>query len=348
MNELPSVDRLQRLPLRALVAYAARCARRVLPRYIPSGDDQAVGEASAAVRRAVEFTECFAAGDESRADCNPASGEEIEEQVIQAVLLASGDQQRDQVAALAANAAYAAVNAANMAAAAGQTEHAASRDELAEKVVAAVATAAEAAATADERVRSSAAADWDMLDLMCAGRFPEMGRPIDVSESGPLGELFREPPVASVKSGSATLAQVQRAETRLEQARRLLQQERTERQAERDEAEREQQRLRRLVEELRGETDPLRAEADRSRAEADRSRAEGDRLREQLAEVEGQLHAQRAEHAALQAALQAENDALRSELESLQAARDDERSRLHELLRQATAIIDGEAIACEM
>src|SRR4051794_36527393 len=55
-------EELQRLPLRAIVAYAARCARRVRPLYRLPQDFPDRVKHELAVDHAIEYAENFAAG----------------------------------------------------------------------------------------------------------------------------------------------------------------------------------------------------------------------------------------------------------------------------------------------
>jgi len=161
-EELPTEEELRALPRRAIVAYAARCARYVQPLY-RSKDERHVQ----AVEDAIALAERFAKGEPPRA------GEASE--AILAMVLA------DSYAAYAARAAAKAVYAADADAEAARAGANAAR---------AAAFAGGPAADAARRLLViSARADYERLRSICPQGFGELGEPIDPGENGPLGPL---------------------------------------------------------------------------------------------------------------------------------------------------------------
>ncbi len=113
-RERVSKEGLQRLPLRGIVAFAARCARRVQPVFVAWNDGCGSGEQADAVEAAIRLAEDFAKGVRGPAEVNDS---------MEPVFLAADDASRaaDQTSAFeagnaadtAAHAAHAAVNAAD-------------------------------------------------------------------------------------------------------------------------------------------------------------------------------------------------------------------------------------------
>ena len=160
-------ERLARLPRRAVIAFAARCARRVQPltHALPQQDRDTIdwGLASA---------EAFAKGAaaaraDTRADARAAAAR--------------------AAAARAADAAWTAARAATTAWAADARAAAAAADWAA-NAAAAADWAANAADWAD--ARAAAASDLDRLIALNPGEPDALGGPIDPSEAGPLGPLW--------------------------------------------------------------------------------------------------------------------------------------------------------------
>ena len=157
-------ERLAQLPHHAVVAFAARCARRVQPltHILPQQDRDTID-------RALASAEAFAKGaaaaraDAARADARAAAAR--------------------AAAARAADAWTAARAAADAAAAA-----AAAADDWAAHTAAAAAWADAAAARA--AARAAAASDLDRLIVLNPGAPDALGAPIDPSEAGPLGPLW--------------------------------------------------------------------------------------------------------------------------------------------------------------
>src|SRR5580704_11250349 len=191
-----SATDLKQLPLRALVAYAARCARRVQSQYaLPEGHEEAAA-CQAALDGAIRIAEQFAAGEEPSAE----SVAQAEEATVRAMILVSGDENGNSTAAYAANAAYAAIDAATAGLAA---LHADDPQAAAEKVADAAAIAFDAATAIRDDVARAANLDWEMLHRMHLGKFPAVGEPVNPAESGMLGPLFRKHAAGSRKKAAA-------------------------------------------------------------------------------------------------------------------------------------------------
>src|SRR4051812_12900445 len=99
---------LKQLPLRALVAYAARCARRVQSQYALPPDHPDAAACVAAIDTSIGIAEQFAAGN----DLDPVGLTQAEEATVRAILTVSGEDNGNSASAYAANAAYAAISAA--------------------------------------------------------------------------------------------------------------------------------------------------------------------------------------------------------------------------------------------
>lgn len=181
MANLPNADDLKKLPLRALLAYTARCTQRIQP-FFRVGNSPEAQAAATAVSDAIRLGLNFASGVEI--DTNVAV--RIEEDVLQAVMLASEETRTNRRAAFTANSAYALANAAHMAILARDSK---TRVQYANRALAAVVTAVDAADAADRSIRRAAPRDFAMLCKLGLGSFPEMGKPLDPSAKGPLGPL---------------------------------------------------------------------------------------------------------------------------------------------------------------
>src|SRR5580704_2897916 len=187
-----SATDLKQLPLRALVAYAARCARRVQSQYaLPEGHEEAAA-CQAALDGAIRIAEQFAAGEEPSAE----SVAQAEEATVRAMILVSGDENGNSTAAYAANAAYAAIDAATAGLAA---MHSDDPQAAADKVADAAAIAFDAATAIRDDVARAANLDWEMLHRMHLGKFPKVGEAVNPSEKGILGPLFARVEGASAK-----------------------------------------------------------------------------------------------------------------------------------------------------
>ena len=182
MSGLPNGNTLKMLPLRALVAFAARCAQRVSPYfYLPSGHFEA-HVAEEAVRQAGSISLEFVNG----SLLDPRVAHATEEAVVRALLAVSEGESPDTKAALSCNAAYAAINATVIAM---DSVKAPSRATEGSKVIAAAVTALEAALVVDLDIRHKVIRDFQILNRLSLGRFPDWGRGFDASEKGTLGPL---------------------------------------------------------------------------------------------------------------------------------------------------------------
>ena len=261
MVELPNAEKLKQLPLRALVAYAVRCAMRVQLLYLRWQDGQSqTGSQSGppagmteAVAEAILLATKYAA---QEGEYDLRRGQEVEETVIEAVMRAKGGHRG---AAFAANAAYAALNAANLASSVGNGP---TRRADAEKVVSAVITAADAAAAAHEPVIQAAVDDWHTLQLMRFGQFPEAGKPVDPRPEGKLGPLSpKKQAPAGWRDKSPTLNQIKKNENVLEQTREELVIQQEERKKDKAAHEAKCEEFEKSIRHLKAEVIPLKKSA---------------------------------------------------------------------------------------
>lgn len=200
---LPSETELAQLPLQGLAAFASRCARRVRPRFqLPQGLPDAAKHASA-VTGAIALAEAFARGEAvTSADAYKAAVAASE---------ASGTAGKRSTGAQAALAAHAAAEAA-------YAVYAAASDLSSGNAIAAKAfivapkvgidinetfSAVRGEHTVNFAARSAAFAakanlasiqptrhDYQSLLELRLGAYPEMGRPVDPGDAGPLGTLW--------------------------------------------------------------------------------------------------------------------------------------------------------------
>jgi hypothetical protein len=201
--ELPefTVEHLKKLPLRAIVAFAARCARRVEHlAQLPEGHPQREGRRGA-VAAALRMAEDVARGSAAPPD----------ESLIAAVDasrgVAGGPPGAADAAAAVAEAAHAAAAAWELTGPGATDESEPGELKTAEArkflgalthVTADLATLAAFTAAADaftsvgynnEDFVNAALNDYDRLLRLKLGRYPEPGEPIDPSPGGPLGRL---------------------------------------------------------------------------------------------------------------------------------------------------------------
>jgi hypothetical protein len=189
---------LKRLPLRAIVALAARYARRVEHLAVPSADHPEQERCRAAVTSAIRLAEDFAMG---------VSSPDIESVVREAEWCRSVVE-ADYVCSSATGAAVAAAHAAATAQRAvdlrsepaerhilGPPEqnpfpHLADvTADLAARDAFVGALQAVGAERHDDAFLRAAAADYENLVRLHLGNYPEPGEPIDPSPAGPLGPL---------------------------------------------------------------------------------------------------------------------------------------------------------------
>jgi hypothetical protein len=175
-------NRMRRRALRAQVAFAARCARRVQPLAMRLPADPRNREA---VERAIRVAEEFARGNQVSPHTGRAAADAARAVATDAWAA------KDTAASYAANAAC---YAANAAAAYTVTAGRDGATKVAGAAVYAYTDAAASARAGDARVAFDAASVSDLgkLARLKLGLFPELGAPIDPSESGPLGPLWPE------------------------------------------------------------------------------------------------------------------------------------------------------------
>lgn len=184
---LPTRDELNKLPLEAIVAYAARCARRVQPLYGRAAGMADFSKHEATVEWAISLAEKFCL---THVVGPPAYDAAYEARTV-------------VHAADAKDAARAAGAAARAAAYAFDVPKSAVYDRAiyASRVAAEAADAAQAAARAAAHaspsagaVEAAAKADFDRLSELNPGTDPNSGQPIDPTVNGPLGPLWPEGP----------------------------------------------------------------------------------------------------------------------------------------------------------
>jgi hypothetical protein len=260
MTELPTDDDLRRLPLRSIVAYAARAALRSRSRFSVMGPSEEVSAAIEALDAAINTAAAFA-GDR-KFDLNAARA--AEEAVVAVAVLAGDPEKGTKASALAANAAYAAVNAAI---AAAEVNDAKSPANAAKAVVAAALTAAEAARAANTHARHGLIRDFEMLVKRAKAPFPQLGKPVDVEASGPLGQPTQKAGPLPGKKGpgpnEVDLLEILRMKDEINSERSEL------------------EKHRRAIDEQRVGFAESRAELERQRSElvAESARLEGERVR---------------------------------------------------------------------
>jgi hypothetical protein len=194
-----TVEHLKALPLRAIVAFAARCARRVEPlAQLPEGDPRRESRRGA-VEAALRMAEAFARGTDAPPD----------ESVV-AAIDSSRDPGAEPAGAAAASAVAQAAHAAASAWHAGPQAEEEGRppgehttearkslgalahvtaDLAALNAFTAAANACLSVGFRNEDFVGAALADYDKLVRLNLGRYPEPGAPVDPSPDGPLGPL---------------------------------------------------------------------------------------------------------------------------------------------------------------
>ena len=163
MEGRPTQDELRQLTTRAMVAYAARCARRLQSSSrVPNSSPESIPP-TIVVEQAIRSAEAFALGEPVS---NPWSAAAATRSMIASACATS-----DVTAAMAA------ANAAMAAAAAAQAADPSG-----------LVWAASLGADAEAARR-----DFDHLRKLGLGQFPGLGELIDPSETGPLGPLRPRP-----------------------------------------------------------------------------------------------------------------------------------------------------------
>jgi hypothetical protein len=194
-----TIEQLKALPLRAIVAFAARCARRVehlaqLPEGHPQGEDR-----REAIEAALRMADSFARG----------TGAPPDESVVAAIDAsrdAGGDLTCATAAAAVAQAAHAAASAWHVGSQVAEENRAPGRptteaggfrgtlthntaDLAALNAYTAAAEAFLSVGYRNEDFVDAALKDYDTLVRLELGRYPELGNPVDPSPGGPLGPL---------------------------------------------------------------------------------------------------------------------------------------------------------------
>ncbi len=194
-----TADDLKKLPLRAIVALAVRCARRVEPLALPPDDHPERENLRSAVVEALRVAEDFARGLPCPAIESAVRAVEAGQAAVQ------GDLSRENAYAAVVQAAHAAATALDALALRAEPEerrlisgdppprpfpHLAdlSADMAALGAFTTAMDAARAIASADD-FTESAAEDYRKLLGLQLGQYPEAGQPIDPSPDGPLGPL---------------------------------------------------------------------------------------------------------------------------------------------------------------
>ncbi len=318
------------LPLLALLAFAARCARRVSPLFRLDSEHADANSCRQAIETAIRLTEKLAAGN----DVDFVELGDAEEGTVRAVVVASEMLPPDERAAYAANAAYAAVSAAKALLEASTGENV---GEEADRIAEAATIARDSAISADERVERAAHLDWETLHRMFLGKFPDFGEAVEASESGMLGPLFPDRPLVARETkrsadetapgDKSKAASNGKGKARKEpDQQRLLQ--------ERAQLDQTAAQVQREGETVRQQQSQLRKDAEQVAAERARLIAEVDGLRNQ---VEAERRKLQADRATFEADRQAARHHLDAELVELE--------RLEEQHRQQMERIEAERLA---
>jgi hypothetical protein len=160
---------LRKLPLRSIVALATRCARRVFPHSWPSAEEK-----EEAVDEALRAAEHFASENDDDIDGSAAHAKADAAMCFRVAGWAAKTYACSLVGAAdaAVEAAERTIEAAETTASWSICDSCGANDEAGRDVAAAAAT------------------DYQRLLALSLGSFPELGRPIDLSEGGPLGPLW--------------------------------------------------------------------------------------------------------------------------------------------------------------
>jgi multidrug efflux pump subunit AcrA (membrane-fusion protein) len=202
---LPTVDELKTLPLRAIVCYAVRCARRVQPLYWQAREVAHREKHEAAIETALTITEQFCRG-EHIAAADAADAARAAEAAADAADAVEAAAEAAEAAAEAARAARAGTASraaaaafagaiADVTAAIARTADAARAARAAFAGATAGVTAATTKATGKAAL-AAARADYYRLVSVNLASYPDLGQPIDPTENGPLGPLWSAGPPA--------------------------------------------------------------------------------------------------------------------------------------------------------
>jgi hypothetical protein len=193
-----TVDDVKKLPLRAIVALSVRCARRVAHLALLPDDRLESERCRAAVANAILLAEDFAMG------LPYSSAESVVREVEACRALAQYDYVRDSAMGTIVLAARAAANALHALDLCGESAESHSvgagkpdpirhlADVTADLAARDAFTAALEAVAAEghaDNFTKEAIEDYEKLLRLDLGNFPQAGKPIDPSSSGPLGSL---------------------------------------------------------------------------------------------------------------------------------------------------------------
>jgi hypothetical protein len=194
-----TVEHLKALPLRAIVAFAARCARRVEPlAQLPEGNPHRESRRES-VEAALRMAESFARGTDAPLDESVVAA-------IDASLDAGGEAAGGAAASAVAQAAHAAASAWHAGSQVAEESRAPGKptaetgkflgalthmtsDLAALNAFTAAADAFVSVGYRNEDFVDSALNDYATLVRLKLGRYPEPGAPVDPSPDGPLGPL---------------------------------------------------------------------------------------------------------------------------------------------------------------
>jgi hypothetical protein len=194
-----AIEQLKVLPLRAIVAFAARCARRVEPfAQLPEGNPQRESRRQA-VEAALRMAESFASGTDEPPDELVVAAIDASKGVGGDLACAAAASAIAQAAHAAASAWHAAPHREEGSRTPGQQTVEAGRfrgalthvtaDLAAMNAYTAAAEAFVSVGYRNEHFVDSALKDYRTLVSLELGRYPEPGTPVDPSPDGPLGPL---------------------------------------------------------------------------------------------------------------------------------------------------------------
>jgi hypothetical protein len=176
-------DDLKQLPLRAIVAFVARCARRVQPLYrLPEGCPRKA-EHETGVDLVIQAAERFALGDLAAYDAAYDAARAAVRAADNFILDVAIDEALEGELDVVLRAARAAHDVANAA-------YATLGYALDARPALDVAHVAHVAARVAARAGDAAYTDYENLLALRLSKFPDLGQAIDPSESGPLGPLW--------------------------------------------------------------------------------------------------------------------------------------------------------------
>ena len=173
-----TLDQLKVLPLRAIVAFAARCARRVEPlAQLPEGDARRESRRTA-VDAALRMAEAFARGSDAPLDESVVAA-------IDATRDAGDESAGSSAVSAAAQAAHAAASAWHDRVLLSASLTHVTADLAALNAYTAAAGAFVSVGYHNEDFVGAALRDYDTLVRLQLGRYPEPGAPVDPLRGGP-------------------------------------------------------------------------------------------------------------------------------------------------------------------